>query len=111
MSRGLGKVEREIIAILKSRADHNHSTLAFSSHRLACDIYGSKLDAIADAVYARSGRQIHPDPTRSMRLTVLQAMHSLARKYPRRYGLAGGKGTTPLYMFRAGRPPSDDDLW
>jgi len=36
--------------------------------------------------------------TRSQRVTVIRAMHSLLRKHPDRIALAGGRGRTPLQI-------------
>src|SRR5262249_24102504 len=87
MSRGLGRIERAIVAILKSRGIYNRSTDAFDAWHLAESIYDND-----DA------------PTRTQRLAILRGMHSLAHKFPKRYAITGGKGTTPLYLSRVKRP-------
>ena len=52
MSRGLGYIEREIVAILKSRALYHHSTLAFHAWRLATDLY--QTDEMARAFWSNN---------------------------------------------------------
>ena len=39
-------------------------------------------------------------PTRADRVAVLRATHTLARKYPNRFVLIGGKGRKPLWLNR-----------
>src|SRR5262249_834280 len=47
--------------------------------------------------------EIYGSATRAQRVAVLRAMHTLARKYPDKVALAGGKGSEPLWL---GAPPS-----
>jgi hypothetical protein len=41
-----------------------------------------------------------PAVTRAQQVSVLRAMHSLARKFPDRFVLNGGKGREPLRIVR-----------
>jgi hypothetical protein len=107
MSRGLGRIERRIVAILKSRSAYYSGLDAFSAEQLADDIYDDAIRQREETIWNKSGRMVSLRPRRSHRLSVIRAMHSLARKYPKRYGLTGGKGTTRLYIYRAKRPPPE----
>jgi hypothetical protein len=79
MSRGLGRIEQAIIDILE-----DEEAYYFNDPSAAEDL--------AIAIYHSKG------PTRPQRLAVLRAMHSVVRKYPDRYALAGGKGREPLWI-------------
>jgi hypothetical protein len=94
VSRGLGRIERDIIAILKSRSGYYRDEEAFDAWKLAEGIYDND-----DRDWGK--------PPRTQRLAVLRAMRSLARKFPQRYALTGGKGRTSLYLYRVSRPPTE----
>src|SRR5262249_47628938 len=88
MSRGLGLIERKIIALLR---------------------YGRRpwpleADHIADRAY--------PDDRGShwaQHVAVLRAMRSVARKYPDKYVLRRGKGRAPLVIMPAKDAPEWDE--
>ena len=83
MSRGLGCIERAILAIIEGD-----------------DAYEERYAAedLARAVYQPEtpGRR----PTQSEHVAALRAMHSFARKYPNQFVLTGGKGRGPLWLER-----------
>ena len=82
MSRGLGRIERAILDLIEDED--------------ACEqCYAA--DDLARAVYQRgkSGR-----PTQSEHVAALRAMHSLARKYPNKFVLTGGRGRGRLWLER-----------
>jgi hypothetical protein len=83
MSRGLGRIERQILAYLRGRGSEDR---VFGA--------GIFINAIFQPVDA-------PDdwkPTRAQYTAVLRAMHSLARKYPESIELGDGKGREPLWL-------------
>ena len=86
MSRGLGRIERAIIAFVD---DEDWYEDAYAAESLAIALYHPKLPL--DDWW----------PTRAQRLSVLRAMHSLVCKYPDRFVLTGGKGREPLWLCRA----------
>jgi hypothetical protein len=77
MSRGLGRIEQAIVAMEEEES-----------------LYGFLLTArdVVNEIYKDQDR------TRSQDVAVLRAMHSLARKYPEQFVLAGGKGRDPLWI-------------
>jgi hypothetical protein len=81
MSRGLGHIERAIITFFD---DTEWCAERWTAESLAIDVYRTK----------------EKRPTRAQRVAVLRAMHSLARKYPDRFVLTGGKGRGPLWLGR-----------
>jgi hypothetical protein len=83
MSRGLGRVERTILALIENkRAGKN----------------GYAAEALAVAVY-QSGIGSKRPPTPGERVAVARAMRSLAHKYHDRIVLKGGEGR-PLWLER-----------
>jgi hypothetical protein len=75
MSSGLGRIERAILDLIE--ADERIEDF-WECEALANEIYGSA--------------------THAQRVAVLRAMHTLARKYPDKVALAGGKGSEPLWI-------------
>jgi len=88
MSRGLGSIERAILA----RFRRGHPAIEIDD---AGD-YGTTAHRMAYFVY---GIRDHGSE-RAEIVAVLRAMHSLARKYPDRFELKGGKGRAPLWLVR-----------
>jgi len=84
MSRGLGRIERALLDLIEDED--------------ADDVYAAE-DA-ANSIY-----QTFPC-TRAQRVAVLRAAHALARKYPEKITLAGGKGREPLWISRVKRGAS-----
>lgn len=74
MSRGLGRVELAILALIEG----DEHTEVWTADDAAIKIYDGC--------------------TRSQCLTVLQAVHSLVRKHPDRIAVTGGKGRDPLWF-------------
>lgn len=83
MSRGLGRIEPAILDIIEDDD-------AFEQRYAAEDL--------ARAVYQREKSRRRP--TQSEHVAVLRAMHSLARKYPNKLVLPGGKGGGRLWLER-----------
>jgi hypothetical protein len=90
MTRGPGYVEKAILAILDELEanpaldevlQHHHTMTAKA---LAADVY--RLDIIERV-------------TRAQYTATLRAMHALARKYPHRFRLEGGKGRSRLLFL------------
>jgi hypothetical protein len=112
MSRGLGRIECKIIAILKSRAGYWQSFDVFDAEDLGRAIdQWQRVHRDAKSEERRRERDdkefahgYHEVPRRH-RVSIIRAMHLLAPKFPRRYGLTGGKGRTPLAIYRTRRPP------
>jgi hypothetical protein len=77
MSRGLGRIEQAILAIFEGEDGYVDDCMG------AIDL--------ARHIYPGDERR-----TRSQLVAVLRAMHSLVRKYPDCYALAGGKGRAEL---------------
>jgi hypothetical protein len=83
MSRGLGRIERTILALIDDkRAGKN----------------GYAAEALAVAVYQSRIRSKRPS-TKAERVAVARAMRSLAHKYHDRIVLKGGDGR-PLWLER-----------
>jgi hypothetical protein len=76
MSKGLGRIERTILATMRR---------------------GKKLTS------GQLTLQCGGDLTIALRKTVLRAMHSLVRKYPQ-YALTGGRGQTELSLVPPPKP-------
>ena len=87
MSRGLGRIERAILAVIEREAEEGFG-LMLCAEDLAQEIYRSK--AL---------------PTRAQVISVLRAMHSFTRKFPQ-YALAGGKGRERLWLYDRSDPRS-----
>jgi len=84
MSRGLGRIERAILALIEDK-----------------DADSYPAEGLAVAVYqARKGPK--RPPTKAERVAVVRAMRSLAHKYRDRIVLKGG-GSRPLWLERPGR--------
>ena len=83
MSRGLGRIERAILDIIE---DENACEERYAAEDLARAVYQPE----------KLGRR----PTQSEHVAALRAMHSLARKYPNKFVLTGGKGRGPLWLER-----------
>jgi hypothetical protein len=79
MSRGLGRIERTILALIETGG-------------------GFAAEALAVAAYqSRTG--LKRLPTKAERAAVARAIRSLAHKYPDRIVLKGGEGR-PLWLER-----------
>jgi hypothetical protein len=83
MSRGLGRIERAILELIE---DGDVCEDRYATRDLALAIYQPE----------RPTRL----PTQAERVAVLRAMRSLARKYPSKLELTGGKGAKPLWLER-----------
>jgi hypothetical protein len=81
MSRGLGRVERAILAVVEDACEER-----YAAETLALEIYQPE----------KPRRR----PTQAERVAVFRAMHSLARKFPKKFVLNGGKGSEPLRLGR-----------
>jgi hypothetical protein len=84
MSRGLGRIERAILDVFEDDEGDYTVVLGFDDYTCA--------ESLVDHIYAGE------ESTRAQVVAVLRAMHSLARKYPDRLALAGGKGREPLWI-------------
>ena len=84
-SKALGKIaiERAILDIIE---DDNACEERYAAEDLARAVYQPE----------KLGRR----PTQSEHVAALRAMHSLARKYPNKFVLTGGKGRGPLWLER-----------
>ena len=91
MTRGPGHFEKAILAIvdeleanpaLDEVLQHHHTIM--TAKALAADVY--RLDIIERV-------------TRAQYTATLRAMHALARRYPHRFGLEGGKGRSGLLFL------------
>src|SRR5215813_15198117 len=89
MSRGLGRIERAIVALIEDPGNQYDQRWAASD--------------LAVAIYRPEDRP----PTRAERVAVLRAMHSLAQKYPHKVALTGGKGREDLWLYRPSDPPEE----
>jgi hypothetical protein len=81
MSRGLGRIERTILALIEDKWVRRNS---FAAEALAVAAYQS-----------RTG--LKRLPTKAERVAVARAIRSLAHKYPDRIVLKGGEGR-PLWL-------------
>src|SRR6516225_7749796 len=86
MSRGLGRIERAILDIVEDDDHYQHS---YAAEDLAVDVY-----RLLDGEESDDDRRL----ARAHVVAVLRAMHSLARKFPDRVTLIGGKGREPLWI-------------
>jgi len=82
MSRGLGRIERAILELIEGEA-------ACKERYAASDL--------ALSIYQPKNRRRRA--TQAEHVAALRAMHSLARKFPDRFVLKGGKGR-PLWLER-----------
>jgi hypothetical protein len=94
MSLGLGRIERSILAIVDGEDEYEQS---YAAEDLAIDIFRPE--------------KPHPDwwPTQAQHVVVIRAMHLLARKFPQRFALTGGKGRLPLWLNVRSRMNVDDE--
>jgi hypothetical protein len=83
MSRGLGRIERAILALIEEKDAGKN---------------GYAAENLAVAVYQRRKGQKRA-PTEAERVAVARAMRSLAHKYHDRIVLKGGEGR-PLWLER-----------
>jgi len=89
MSRGLGRVERAILAFL----EEDDLSSATWEGKYAEDSFTVAIYRPPDAP-----DDFHFKRTRAQYTAVLRAMHSLARKYPESIKLSGGQGREPLWL-------------
>src|SRR5262245_10868791 len=105
MSRGLGRIERAILGRFKRGLDSpairrtDDGRIASWADLLALTIYRrdyewEDIDDEVEYERAISRRE------RAEKVAVLRAMHSIARKFPQRFELRGGKGRSPLWLVR-----------
>ena len=82
----LGRIERAILAIVDVEDEYEQS---YAAEDLAIDIFRPE--------------KPHPDwwPTQAQHVAVTRAIHLLARKFPERFALTGGKGRLPLWRTSA----------
>jgi hypothetical protein len=78
MSRGLGRIERAIVAYVERPVMRGVVTWW----------------ELQDAIYPKTAW------SRAQQVALLRAMNSLARKFPDRYAVAGGKGRIWLFFGR-----------
>jgi len=79
MSRGLGQIEQEILALIEEEGEDR----PYAAEELANAIY--RPNAGDDGCC-----------TRAQKVSTIRAMHSVARKYSDRVALTDGKGRAPL---------------
>jgi hypothetical protein len=84
MSRGLGRIERAILALIDDK-----------------DAKGYPAESLAVAVY-QPRKWPKRLPNKAERVAIVRAMRSLAHKYPDRMVLKGG-GSRPLWLERPRR--------
>jgi hypothetical protein len=95
VSPGLGRIERAILAIVDVEDGYEQS---YAAEDLAIDIFRPE--------------KPYPEvwwPTQAQHVAVIRAMHSLARKFPERFVLTGGKGRLPLWLNVRSRMDVDDE--
>src|SRR5262245_24454918 len=95
MSLGLGFLERKIINMLR----HGQQRRPFVTSYWPLDA-----DRIAERAYPMEHGSYWAQHT-----AVLRAMRSVARKYPDKYVLRGGKGRAPLVIMPAKDAPEWDE--
>lgn len=95
MSLGLGRIERAILAIVDVEVGYEQS---YAAEDLATYIF-------------RTEKPYSEDwwPTQAQHVAVTRAMHSLAREFPERFVLTGGKGRLPLWLNVRSRMNVDDE--
>ena len=95
VSLGLGRIERAILAIVDVEDEYEQS---YAAEDLAIDIF-------------RPEKPYPEDwwPTQAQHGAVTRAMHLLARKFPERFALTGGKGRVPLWLNIRSRMNVDDE--
>ena len=84
VSLGLGRIERAILAIIDVEDEYEQS---YAAEDLTIDIFARRKPCPKDWW-----------PTPIQHVAVVRAMHSLARKFPERFALTGGKGRLPLWL-------------
>ena len=87
MSRRLGRIERAILDIIGG--DHRGQHHSYAAEDLAVEVY-----RLLDEEKSDDDRRL----ARAHVFVVLRAMHSLARKFPDRVALTGGKGRESLWL-------------
>ena len=94
MSLGLGRIERAILAIVDVEDGYEQS---YAAEDLAMNL--------------PPGKALSRDwwPAQAQHIAVRRAMHSLARKFPERFVLTGGKGRLPLWLNVRSRMNVDDE--
>ena len=94
VSLGLGRIERAILAIVDVEDEYEQS---YAAEDLAIDIF-------------RPEKPYPEDwwPTQNQHVAVIRAMNSLARRFPERFALTGGKGRLPLWLNVRSRINVDD---
>ena len=90
----LGRIERAILAIVDVEDEYEQS---YAAEDLAIDIFRPE--------------KPHPDwwPTQAQHVAFTRAMHLLARKFPERFALTGGKGRVPPWLNIRSRMNVDDE--
>ena len=99
MSKGLGVIERAILAEIEQRDRHSgkRCTMLVNSWSLSCALLPDSLLTLQ-----------RMEPSRALRQAVVRAMHSFVRKFPQ-YALIGGQGHRVLYLYEPADPLSA--LW
>jgi hypothetical protein len=95
VSPGLGRIERAILAIVDVEDGYEQS---YAAEDLAIDIFRPEKPYPEDRW-----------PAQAHHIAVIRAMHSLARKFPERFVLTGGKGRLPLWLNVRSRINMDDE--
>jgi hypothetical protein len=103
MSRGLGRIERAILAEIEKGRTPKGVGEPLGAHVSSGQLF------FACYPEARPAGGWHwPEPTEAQRKAVWRAMHAIVRKFPQ-YALMGGKGQTPLWLYEPADPFST--LW
>jgi hypothetical protein len=89
MSRGLGRIERQIAEWITVTKSDSHGCILIRSGTLTLHCP------------SRSGIKF----LRARRKSVVRAMHSFVRKFPE-YALLGGQGRKPLFLYELADPDS-----
>ncbi len=95
MSRGLGRIERAILASIEATYNSRCNTIRESSWSVASDVFEPP----------RGWQSGSWEPTAAQRKATTRAMRSFVRKHPR-YALMGGQGRKHLWLYEPGDPVS-----
>jgi hypothetical protein len=103
MSRGLGRIERAILAEIENGRTPRGAGQAHGAHVSSGHLFYACYPEMRPA-----GGWRWPEPTEAQRKAIWRAMHAIVRKFPQ-YALMGGKGRTPLWLYEPADPFST--LW
>jgi hypothetical protein len=102
MSRGLGRIERAILNLVEDMDDEGWEE-RYEAQDLASRVFGED-DSDRDYDAGRLKYRQWRAQRRAKEVAILRAMHSLARKFPDRVALMGGKGRDPLWISKPSEP-------